>query len=520
MRRILNSILAFACILLGALVVAGWVRSYYVCDSVCRAVPALTRGTAVTRALYGEGAVRLVAVDEYRWLRTGWSYDPVPVSYARSIAATPSASKLFGFSYARIGGIEPGWAVGVPFWFLLLLAAVFPVWHFGGGRWRLRRERRRLGLCERCGYDLRANSGRCPECGQPAPATPPTVPAKPQVPDTPTPKPLTRWRRIGRRIGAFTTVATVLALLCGMTGQATRDRNLVLALMMYIPLVPLGLWAVALDGVRRGRSIPRARFALAALGLGATAWGGFLMTGGRAPDRAPMGSSQVSILHWNVMWAGRNATRWHDLAREIRRRDPDLVVLSEAPPDDMVVESFSFRAQRASAVYVTNEPGERYWYNPMVCSRGPLKREWRIDIANGAAMSVLAEVRGRTVRLLVVDGKSDPRIGRTPMLHDIAAACDRLARRGQPVDVIVGDFNAVGRSIGFDAFAAAGEEGYRRSSDYGGGWRATWPAPVPVYDIDHLWVRNDWAVIGCELFSARGTDHRGQFVRVALPPRR
>jgi hypothetical protein len=57
--------------------------------------------------------------------------------------------------------IGVGWST--PYWFLLLLCSVAPVLHVVGF---LRRGRqRRLGLCPRCGYDLRATPGLCPECG-------------------------------------------------------------------------------------------------------------------------------------------------------------------------------------------------------------------------------------------------------------------------------------------------------------------------------------------------------------------
>ena len=57
------------------------------------------------------------------------------------------------------------WQVAVPLWipafiFGLLLHSCRPL-HF-----HRRRKRKRLGLCLKCGYDLRGSKERCPECGQ------------------------------------------------------------------------------------------------------------------------------------------------------------------------------------------------------------------------------------------------------------------------------------------------------------------------------------------------------------------
>ena len=53
--------------------------------------------------------------------------------------------------------------LAVPYWLLALVAAAVPVAGLVGAV--RRRARRVWGRCVACGYDLRATSGRCPECG-------------------------------------------------------------------------------------------------------------------------------------------------------------------------------------------------------------------------------------------------------------------------------------------------------------------------------------------------------------------
>ena len=87
----------------------------------------------------------------YRGLQTRWWPSPFVSKTTNSIT---------------IGGLtlrgESQVSVTMPFWPLVML--------FGSTLWlawmplHRRRKRKKLGLCVKCGYDLRASKGRCPEC--------------------------------------------------------------------------------------------------------------------------------------------------------------------------------------------------------------------------------------------------------------------------------------------------------------------------------------------------------------------
>ncbi|WP_435008517.1 endonuclease/exonuclease/phosphatase family protein [Tundrisphaera lichenicola] len=310
------------------------------------------------------------------------------------------------------------------------------------------------------------------------------------------------------------TIGLVLSIAAGVVGQVLRDRSVVLALLMYLPLLPLGLAAVGWDAIRRGRGLLGPRFGLGGLGLATVIGSTWPMIGsGPGTSHGP----EISVLHWNVIWGGGQGLspgRRASIRREILDREADLIVLSEAPPDDWLDGLVASMGPGASRVQVQHGPRDSYWYKLVVCSKGPLRLVRRESIADGAGMVVEAEVRGRVVRLLVVDAKSNPLLSRTPRLLDIARACRRAREAGEPIDVVAGDFNSVGRSLGFDAIEA---EGYVLASRASRGWRGTFPSPMPVFDIDHVWVRRELPGLRDELFTNFASDHRGQVVRFGIP---
>jgi hypothetical protein len=67
---------------------------------------------------------------------------------------------ILGIAYRPLPG--RGAVMLIPYWVILVILGGMPsVWVIR--RWR--RWRRKGNVCDVCGYDLRASTGRCPECG-------------------------------------------------------------------------------------------------------------------------------------------------------------------------------------------------------------------------------------------------------------------------------------------------------------------------------------------------------------------
>jgi hypothetical protein len=163
MLRRLFTLLSALSMLLCVATAALWVRSYWTVDVVERCQAKAVRGQWLT-SVYGKlyfGAMRASGgVRGYFLHGDGISY----AAYGHARRPLGDGRHILGFSFGSETKTPPDYhfAFGVPYWFLLSLAAAMP--GIRGVRFR-RRRACAPGVCTTCGYDLRATPGRCPECG-------------------------------------------------------------------------------------------------------------------------------------------------------------------------------------------------------------------------------------------------------------------------------------------------------------------------------------------------------------------
>jgi hypothetical protein len=101
----------------------------------------------------------------------GWSFSNEPYAPVPQWVDQPSVTRWYAAGFRVSQSFSPSgdgttveWAaIAIPYWAIAVAASALALVVFGPKV--LRRRRRNAGRCERCGYDLRATPGRCPECG-------------------------------------------------------------------------------------------------------------------------------------------------------------------------------------------------------------------------------------------------------------------------------------------------------------------------------------------------------------------
>ncbi|MGH7175832.1 MAG: hypothetical protein ACREJC_00500 [Tepidisphaeraceae bacterium] len=181
-------LLAITTLLLIASIVV-WARSYRVADSIVWAdwydgggkydarIIRVDSGRGVIGCsietlrtglspLGADATKRLVPSTDHQWATTSAENFALPRdSFWRKIgfghvAESGAILGIAGTSYTR----QTRWGA---YWSLALLTGAIPAIEFMAWLLRKHRSARRItrGLCANCGYDLRASTGRCPECG-------------------------------------------------------------------------------------------------------------------------------------------------------------------------------------------------------------------------------------------------------------------------------------------------------------------------------------------------------------------
>ncbi|HXV77460.1 MAG TPA: endonuclease/exonuclease/phosphatase family protein [Candidatus Polarisedimenticolaceae bacterium] len=219
-------------------------------------------------------------------------------------------------------------------------------------------------------------------------------------------------------------------------------------------------------------------------------WGRDAAYFGRGCEPSP---ASFRVLLWNT---ARGVAGWPRVAEQMARADPDLIGLVEAGGSGEDAKAFWLARFPQHEAYMAGA-------GMVILVRGRIVEHRTLPVAGTSRCAVVeAEVRGSRLRVVVLDAIVRPFSDRREVVRQVF----ELARSASAVPTIVmGDFNTPVDSVWFED--PRGE--YVHAFEFAGrGMLGTWPVPLPVLAIDHIWVSRGLDVrcarIGWSWFS----DHR------------
>jgi endonuclease/exonuclease/phosphatase (EEP) superfamily protein YafD len=313
--------------------------------------------------------------------------------------------------------------------------------------------------------------------------------------------------RDGGPAGLATLFAQLVAIGCmlvvgtGMLVRVTvRDESPVWAAIYYaLPLIVMAallalaalIW-LAIGHRRVGAACAAAMVAFAGLWLVRTTYA--------KPCVTHDGDVRVMLLN-----TARGHAGWDEIARELPPFDVDIIGLVEAGGKGPARQQF----------WEENFP-EHHVYLPggglAILTRGDLRRV-SVHRLDGISRYADAEIdlEGRLLHLILTDFDASPRFDRKRMI----GAVFRAAQSEPDVPTIVmGDFNTPIDSLWFERVRPRFHHVFEAA---GSGMLVTWPEPLPLVAIDHMWVSDGIKATCAAIESHMMSDHRLVSAHLELP---
>jgi len=219
--------------------------------------------------------------------------------------------------------------------------------------------------------------------------------------------------------------------------------------------------------------------------------------------RATTTRGGLRVVLWNV---DRPEQRFPGISHWLRSQEADVLAIAEREPKKRD------RLARWKAAF----PGYK-----VITSHGEM-----LSLVRGEVLSVEENVlgpgsfstllrtrlRGREVLILQVDMNGNLPVSRRQPIERIAGIV--AAQRAEPL-LVLGDFNTPRNSV---CFAPLRAEVSNAFETVGRGYAATWPMPVPVLSLDHIWGNPRLRPVRCEIVSSWHSDHRALVAEFDFAP--
>lgn len=218
----------------------------------------------------------------------------------------------------------------------------------------------------------------------------------------------------------------------------------------------------------------------------------------------PRPRADLRVMSWNAYYG---AWGYDTIADTIREHQPDLVVLVEAGPDRKRYRTYW---SETFPDYVVTALNQEF---VLLCRWPATKNRLRATV-DRRIRHVTVHGDDGPIEVIFVHPISRPTYDRGPIMTQLDKTTRKLLADGRTRIVICGDFNLPSGSAHLDAL----RENFRLAHEQPGGpFRPTWPSPLPVLSLDHVWYSKGFVIAGdgCKHPWTAASDHKPVVVDLA-----